>query len=88
MDGLTLGRIIQQCDSQEAATTCLEHMHACMAPYKMGDMSSCHCFTTSWAKGMGRAEGWCTDGCRLAVYHAYDANVLATTGSRMGCGLG
>ena len=88
MDGLALGRIIQQCDSQEAATTCLEHMHACMAPYKMGDMSSCHCFTTSWAKGMGRAEGWCTDGCRLAVYHAYDANVLATTGSRMGCGLG
>ena len=35
-------------------------MHTCMAPYKMGDISSCHCFTTSWAAVCvfgGREEG-------------------------------
>jgi hypothetical protein len=54
--GDVLGDIVQQCEGQDAAKSCLENMHACMAPYKMGDISSCHCFTTSWASGAVSAE--------------------------------
>ena len=62
--------IVRQCESKRAAKACLEHMHTCMAPYKMGDISSCHCFTTSWAAGNmpwsngWAGAGWCTDRCR------------------------
>jgi len=86
--------IVSRCGSKKAAKACLEHMHTCMAPYKMGDISSCHCFTTSWAAGnmpwsnSWAGAGWCTDRCRSAVYEAYESKVVAATGFRMGCGLG
>ena len=94
MDDESLVDIVQQCASKKAAKACLEHMHTCMAPYKMGDISSCHCFTSSWAAGNlpwsngWAGAGWCTDRCRGAVYEAYEAKVVAATGFRMGCGIG
>ena len=73
----SLENIVRQCESEAAAKACLQHMHACIAPYKMGDLNSCHCFITS--------RRWCTDRCRFAVYGAYDARVVAATGFHMGC---
>ncbi len=39
IDDHSLVSIVQQCQSKKAAKACLEHMHTCMAPYKMGDIS-------------------------------------------------
>jgi hypothetical protein len=74
VDDHSLVDIVSQCGSKKAARACLEHMHTCMAPYKMGDISSCHCFTTSWASGnmpwhnSWAGAGWCTDRCRSVVW--------------------
>jgi hypothetical protein len=46
IDDNSLVSIVQQCQSKKAAKACLEHMHTCMAPYKMGDISR-HKFSKS-----------------------------------------
>ena len=85
-----LQRLVQECDGSTAATECLEYMHACMAPYKMGDIGSCHCFANQWGGGYSRyhQRDPCSSRCRLAVYAAYNEEVEAATGFSMGCGPG
>eukprot|EP00961_Rhodomonas_salina_P128377 1729890-Rhodomonas_salina.1 len=85
--------MVEGCGGKEGAVGCLEAMHSCMAPYKMGDLSSCHCFYGGKGRGADAHQGWpakewCSDQCRLAVYNVYNSKVVAATGFRMGCGLG
>ena len=36
-----LDRIVESCGGEDVAEGCLEQVHTCMQPYKMGDMASC-----------------------------------------------
>lgn len=93
-----LAHIVEACGGEEAAEGCLEEVHSCMVPFKMGDTASCRCFAGAEAKRAGSGgevrgtgawekEGWCTPRCRGAVYGEYSQKVRADTGLAMGCGI-
>jgi hypothetical protein len=66
IDEHSLVSIVQQCQSKKAAKACLEHMHTCMAPYKMGDISR-HKFSKSipyWQRINELIRFW-KSGCTL-----------------------